>query len=133
MLVGKLYPYPQTFACVVDIKSGTDGYAVDRLSKFIRTSGHSRFVYKTDQESSVKHLMSEALVKDNETLLLRRLVNMQLTNPLSQCRSTVQLESQHRMPEQRSGWLRISCAFARQLSSPGLFPECRATILSSGG
>ena len=64
VLVGKLYPYRRTFACVVDTKGGTDGYAVDRLAEFIRTSGITRFVYKTDQESSVKHLMAEVLAKD---------------------------------------------------------------------
>ena len=48
VLVGKLYPYRRTFACVVDTKGGTDGYAVDRLAEFIRTSGITRFVYKTD-------------------------------------------------------------------------------------
>ena len=40
LLVGKLYPYRKTFACVVDAK-GVDQYAIARMSEFIRQSGLS--------------------------------------------------------------------------------------------
>ena len=61
LLVGKLYPFRKTFACVVDAK-GVDTYAVARMAEFIRTSGLSKFVYKSDQESSIKAVMIEALM-----------------------------------------------------------------------
>ena len=54
-LVGKLYPYNKFFGCVVDVK-GPDPYAVARLSDFIREAGLTKFVYKCDQESSVRAL-----------------------------------------------------------------------------
>lgn len=62
LLVGKLYPFRRTFACVIDLK-GKDAYAVARLSDFIRGSGLTKFVYKSDQEVSVRAAAEEA-VKD---------------------------------------------------------------------
>ena len=65
LLVGKLYPFRKTFACVVDMKGrGTDGYAISRMTEFIRQSGLTTFVFKTDQESSIKALMEETIQKD---------------------------------------------------------------------
>ena len=65
LLVGKLYPFRKTFACVVDMKGrGTDGYAISRMTEFIRQSGLTKFVFKTDQESSIKALMEETIQKD---------------------------------------------------------------------
>ena len=54
LLVGKLYPYRRTLACVIDLKGTNDTYAICRLSEFIRGSGLNSFEYKTDQESSVR-------------------------------------------------------------------------------
>ena len=51
MLVGKLYPFNKFFACIVDAK-GKYLYAIDSLSKFIKDSGLTDFVYKCDQERS---------------------------------------------------------------------------------
>lgn len=55
--MGKLYPYRQTFACVIDLKGTKDTYAVGRLSEFIRGSG----IYKTDQKSSVRAAAEESV------------------------------------------------------------------------
>ena len=60
MLVGKLHPYRKTSACVTDAK-GADRYAVARMAEFIRESGLTKFVYKSDQESSVKTVMTNAI------------------------------------------------------------------------
>ena len=49
LLVGKLYPNRKTFACVVDAK-GIDKAAVSKMADFLRQSGLTRFVYKSDQE-----------------------------------------------------------------------------------
>ena len=62
VLVGKLYPARKTFACVTDSK-GMDEYAVSRMSEFIRQSGLTRFVYKSDQETAIRALMTEAIRK----------------------------------------------------------------------
>ena len=61
LLVGKLYPYRRTFACVIDLKGAKDAYAIGRLSEFIRGSGLNSFVYKTDQESSVRVAVDESI------------------------------------------------------------------------
>ena len=66
LLVGKLYPCRRTFACVVDMK-GVDGYAIARLAEFIKGSGLTKFVYKTDQENAIKAL-SEQSVKEADAL-----------------------------------------------------------------
>ena len=59
-LVGKLYPPRKSVAFVVDYK-GTDAYAISRLTEFIKESGLHKFVYKCDQESSIRALMDEAI------------------------------------------------------------------------
>ena len=59
-LVGKLYPARKSFAFIVDHK-GTDAYAVSRLTEFIKESGLHKFVYKCDQESSIRALMDESI------------------------------------------------------------------------
>ena len=61
LLVGKLYPYRRTLACVIDLKGTKDAYAIGRLSEFIRGSGLDNFVYKTDQESSVRAAADESV------------------------------------------------------------------------
>ena len=45
---------------------GTDGYAISRMTEFIRQSGLTKFVFKTDQESSIKALMEETIQKDTD-------------------------------------------------------------------
>ena len=60
VLVGKLYPSRKVFACIVDVK-GTDEYAVRRLVDFIKESGLTKFVYKSDKEVSIIALMDEAI------------------------------------------------------------------------
>ena len=52
---GNLYPYNNLFGCVVDVK-GADPFAVARLCDLIREAGLTTFVYKCDQENSVKAL-----------------------------------------------------------------------------
>ena len=59
-LVTKLYPFRKSFAFIVDYKD-TDAYAVSRLTEFIKESGLHKFVYKCDQESSIRALMDEAI------------------------------------------------------------------------
>ena len=58
--VGKLYPTRQAFGCVVDVK-GTDEHAICRMTEFIKSAGMHKFVYKCDQESSIKALLDEAV------------------------------------------------------------------------
>ena len=62
VLVGKLYPCRKVFACVVDAK-GTNEHAVRRMCDFIKESGLTKFVYKSDKESSIIALMDEAIRK----------------------------------------------------------------------
>ena len=64
LLIGKLYPVRRTFVCVLDMK-GTDMYAAARLSEFIRSSGLTKCVYKTDQERAITS-MTEATVQELE-------------------------------------------------------------------
>ena len=40
---------------------GTEAYAVSRLTEFIKESGLHKFVYKCDQESSIRALMDESI------------------------------------------------------------------------
>ena len=64
LLVGKLYPSRRTFGCVVDTKGGADAHVVGRLADFFRSSGLTKFDYKSDQESSVKAVMEDAIAKE---------------------------------------------------------------------
>jgi hypothetical protein len=52
VLVARLYPARALLATVVDVK-GPDDNAVARVANFIRDSGYSRMVYRTDQEASI--------------------------------------------------------------------------------
>ena len=61
VLAGRLYPSRSVFATVCDSK-GVDEPAVLRLSNFLRESGVSKLVYKTDQESAIKVMIEEASV-----------------------------------------------------------------------
>ena len=59
VLVACLYPSRTMLATVVPAK-GADPVAVARLSTFIRHSGYSKIVYKSDQEFSLRALFEEA-------------------------------------------------------------------------
>ena len=59
VLVARLYPARALLATVVDAK-GPDGNAVARVANFIRDSGYSRMVYRTDHEASIRSLFEEA-------------------------------------------------------------------------
>ena len=60
VFAGKLYPRRSVFATVCDSK-GIDEPAINRLSTFLKESGISKLVYKTDQESAIKSMIDEAL------------------------------------------------------------------------
>ena len=59
-LVGRLYPSKAIFASICD-KKGADDPVVKRLANFIKESGLSKMVYKTDQESALRSTIEEAL------------------------------------------------------------------------
>ena len=61
LLVGRLYPSRSFFATVTDSKGGEDTAAIQRLSSFFKESGIQKLVYKTDQESSIKVMVDDAL------------------------------------------------------------------------
>ena len=60
ILVGKCYPFQQVLACVLDMK-GTDNLAMNRVAELIRECGLTTFVWKSDQEKSIRALMNEAI------------------------------------------------------------------------
>ena len=62
VLVARLYPARALLATVVDAK-GPDDNAVARIANFIRDSGYSKMVYRTDQEASIRSLFEEAFRK----------------------------------------------------------------------
>ena len=65
LLVGRLYPPASVqrilFGTVCDSKGGDDDASINRLSAFFKETGTWRLVYKTDQESSIKVMVDEAL------------------------------------------------------------------------
>ena len=65
-LVGRMQPSEMTFACPCDSK-GIDPYAVQRLKDFIKSSGVSHLVCKSDQETSIKACVDETLVQLHKT------------------------------------------------------------------
>ena len=65
-LVGRMQPSEMTFACPRNSK-GIDPYAVQRLKDFIKSSGVSHLVCKSDQETSIKACVDEALVQLHKT------------------------------------------------------------------
>ena len=64
LLVGKLYPVRSTFGCVADLKGGNGEHAANWMSEFRKSSGLTTLVYRFDLESSIQHVMEEALVKN---------------------------------------------------------------------
>ena len=60
-MVGRLYPSRAIFATACDAKGTDDPEAVGRLATFLKEAGIPRLVYKTDQESSLKSAIEEAL------------------------------------------------------------------------
>ena len=61
LLVGRPYPSRSLFATVTDSKGGEDTAAFHRMSSFSKESGILKFVYKTDQEASIKVMVGDAL------------------------------------------------------------------------
>ena len=59
-LVGKLYPQKAMFASVCDMK-GAEDEVVGRLAQFIKSTGITKLVYKSDQEASIRTALEEAL------------------------------------------------------------------------
>ena len=59
-LVGKLYPQKAIFASACDMK-GADDEVVGRLAQFLKSTGISKLVYKSDQEPSIRSALEEAL------------------------------------------------------------------------
>lgn len=64
--VGKFEPSQATFACGTDSK-GADAYTVSRLKDFVKAQGADHFVYRTDQENSMKVCLDEGLRRLNRT------------------------------------------------------------------
>ena len=60
-LVGRLYPSRAIFATSCDAKGADDPEAIGRLATFFKEAGIPKLVYKTDQESSLKSAIEEAL------------------------------------------------------------------------
>ena len=61
--VGWLYPSRSIFATVADSKGVDDTAAIQRRSSFFKESGIWKPVHKTDQESSIKVMVDDALRK----------------------------------------------------------------------
>ena len=75
VLVARLYPSRAMLATVVDTK-GPDATAVARLARFIRDTGYSKVIYKSDQEKSIIALFEEALkVSSREGVLFNPHLN----------------------------------------------------------
>ena len=58
VLVARLYPSRAMLCTVVDAK-GPEPNAVARLARFIRDSGYSKLVYRSDQEGTIRSLFEE--------------------------------------------------------------------------
>ena len=65
-LVGRLYPNKAVFATACDQK-GADDEAVSRLAQFLKAAGIPKLVYKSDQESSIRAAIEEALRRIGRT------------------------------------------------------------------
>ena len=59
--VGKLYPSGALFATVCNAKGTEDEMAVRRLTQFIRESGYSQIVYKSNQERAIAKMIEAAI------------------------------------------------------------------------
>ena len=60
-MVGRLYPSRAMFATSCDAKGVEDPEAIGTLASFFKEAGIPKLVYKTDQESSLKSAIEEAL------------------------------------------------------------------------
>ena len=61
VLCGRLYPSRALFATVCEHKGAHDKHTVQRLCQFLRASGATDIVYKSDQENAVVAVIREAL------------------------------------------------------------------------
>ena len=68
-LVVGVYPYRMTMATVVDMK-GRDENAIKRVSKFFKMCGLTHFAMKSDQETSRKALLDEAVTMAGKSSVL---------------------------------------------------------------
>ena len=59
VLVARLYPAKAIAAVVCDNK-GIDEHAICRIAQFIKESGYSKVVYKSDQERAIRAMLEEA-------------------------------------------------------------------------
>ena len=64
VLVARLYPSRMMLATVVDSK-GPERNAVARLAKFLKDTGYSKVVYRSDQERSIVALFEETFKASN--------------------------------------------------------------------
>ena len=55
VFVARVYQAKALFELVCDKKGPDDNYVVTRLAQFIKDSGYSHIVFKSDQEASIKH------------------------------------------------------------------------------
>ena len=60
VFVVRLYPTKALFAVVCDKNGPDDKYVVIRLAQFIKDSGYSHIVFKSNQEASIRALFEEA-------------------------------------------------------------------------
>ena len=61
ILVGKLYPSNAIVSTICDAKGTEDEKAVERLTQFIKESGHAQVVYKSDQERAITKMIEAAI------------------------------------------------------------------------
>ena len=68
VLVLRLYPAKAILATVCPSK-GVDDYVVSRVAYFIRDSGYSKLVFRSDQEPALRALLNEAFKKASDSQL----------------------------------------------------------------
>ena len=87
-LVGRMQPSEMAFACPCDSK-GVDPCAVQRRKDFIKSSGVSQLVCKSDQETAIKACVAEALLQLHKTVDHEDPVIATEAHPLGNCRAIV--------------------------------------------
>ena len=59
VLVARLYPAKVTLATVCPSK-GVDDHVVNRVKSFIKDSGYTKLIYRSDQEPSLRAMLDES-------------------------------------------------------------------------
>ena len=65
-LVVGVYPYKMVMATIVDMK-GRDDNAIRRVARFFTECGLTHFALRSDQESSIKAILVEAVAMSSKT------------------------------------------------------------------